>query len=49
MLSSVELETLASFLKTKKDTDAQNYFKLAQFDGELNKKALFTAIISRVK
>ena len=49
MLSSVELETLASFLKTKKDTDAQNYFKLAQFDGELNNKALFTAIISRVK
>ena len=49
LLSSVELETLSSFLKTKKDTDIETYLKLAKFDGELNGKNLFLSITSRTQ
>jgi hypothetical protein len=47
MLYSLEIETLAGFLKSYKDTDKDNYSKIAQFDKELNQKGLFIKIVSR--
>ena len=48
-LAALDIEILAGFLSTKKGADVQNYLKLAQFDGELTNKSLFTSIVSKVQ
>jgi len=47
-LYALEIELLASFLKTRKTDDHTDYMKLAKFDGELNNKGLFTKITTKV-
>jgi len=47
MLYSLEIETLASFLKSYKEEEPANYSKIAKFDKILNKKGLFLRIVSR--
>ena len=47
-LYALEIELLASFLKSRKESDAQDYLKLAKFDKELNEKGLFTRITTKV-
>ena len=48
-LYGLDLEILNAFLKNKKDTDATNYMKLAQFDDVLNKKGLFKRITTKIQ
>lgn len=47
-LYGLDLEILNAFLKTKRADDITNYLKLAEFDGELNKKALFLKITTHL-
>lgn len=48
-LYGVELEILNSFLKKKKEGDAEEYKKLAEFDNDLNQKGLFKKILTKVQ
>ena len=45
-LYSLELEIVNSLLKSYKESDNENYMKLAKIDGELNQKALFKRIVN---
>ncbi|MHB8098148.1 MAG: AAA family ATPase [Sulfuricurvum sp.] len=47
-LYAIEVETLASFLKSHKTADITNYSKLAEYDKVLNNKGLFTRIMSKI-
>lgn len=48
-LYGLDLEILASFLKDFKASDNVKYLKIAKLDGELNGKALFLKILSKVQ
>jgi hypothetical protein len=48
-LYSLDVELLASFFKTYRSEDNENYMKLAKFDDELNGKALYKRIVSNVQ
>lgn len=45
-LYALELEIVNSLLKSYKESDNENYMKLAKIDGELNQKALFKRIVN---
>lgn len=47
-LAGLELETLNGFLKSKKESDFENYMKLAKFDGVLNNKNLFKTVTTKL-
>jgi hypothetical protein len=47
-LYALEIENLATFLKARKDADSVNYMRLAAFDKELNNKALFARITTKL-
>ncbi len=48
-LYGLELELLAAFLKSYKETDSTNYMKLSKIDGALNNKGLFKKIVNKLK
>ena len=48
-LYALDLEILNAFLKNKKNSDVDNYRKLATLDGELNNKNLFKKITTKIK
>lgn len=48
-LYAIEVETLASFLKSHKTSDIVNYGKLAEYDKVLNNKGLFSKIMSKIQ
>lgn len=47
-LYGLDLEILNAFLKNKKESDLDNYLKLAEFDNVLNKKGLFKRITTKI-
>lgn len=47
-LNSLELEILNGFLRNKREDDITTYMKLAEIDGELNDKALFKKVTSKI-
>lgn len=47
-LYALEIENLAAFLKPRKDADHTNYVKLVKIDDDLNSKALFKKITTKL-
>ena len=48
-LYALDLEILNGFLKTKKESDFEDYMKLSEFDGKLNNKGLFKKIVTKIQ